>query len=160
MGMKLSDLPPGARDRAAAILAAQVLEQCQRRKTRKQKRDGSNRKRGKKRVSQPQPESILVSTLVQQLHAEGIRCFDKEHPFQRWFLDLAFVPEKISVECQGGIHSRGRHVRAQGYSKDREKHNALALAGWIPLEVTMQQIRRGQALEWILEALNQKTPLE
>lgn len=34
------------------------------------------------------------------------------------------------MEIEGGVWSRGRHVRGSGFEKDCEKHNEAAALGW------------------------------
>ena len=53
----------------------------------------------------------------------------KFHPKRRWRLDW-FVPSvNIGIEIEGGIWTRGRHTRPQGFLQDIEKYNAAALMG-------------------------------
>lgn len=52
------------------------------------------------------------------------------HPTRRWRFDFAWPDAKVAVECEGGIWSRGRHVRGRGFESDCEKYNAATLLGW------------------------------
>jgi hypothetical protein len=36
----------------------------------------------------------------------------------------------IAVELEGGVHSRGRHTRGQGYKDDLVKYNEMTRLGW------------------------------
>lgn len=56
-----------------------------------------------------------------------------EHRFKpprRWRFDYANERLMLAIEVEGGIFSRGRHVRGVGYIKDMEKYNAAILLGW------------------------------
>jgi len=59
---------------------------------------------------------------------------------RRWRFDFAWPDSRIAVEIEGGIWSRGRHVRPAGYARDAEKYNAAAAAGWVVLRYTSQQL--------------------
>lgn len=78
------------------------------------------------------------------------------HHHRRWEMDLAFLSERVGVEVQGGtwLGRKGGHTSPLGYAKDREKNNEAQLLGWIVLEVTTNQVRSGQALQWIERALS------
>lgn len=75
------------------------------------------------------------------------------HPKRKWRFDLAWVEVRVAVEIHGGIWTDGRHTRGAGFQADREKMNEAQLLGWLVLEVTGDQIRSGEALEWIERAL-------
>lgn len=55
------------------------------------------------------------------------------HPERRWRADFAFVDERVLVEIEGGVWTRGRHTRGRGFVRDCEKYNAATLAGWAVL---------------------------
>jgi very-short-patch-repair endonuclease len=42
----------------------------------------------------------------------------------------------LAVEVEGGMWTRGRHVRGEGYEGDCEKYNAAVLGGWRVLRFT------------------------
>jgi len=71
------------------------------------------------------------------------------HPHRRWRFDFAWPVLKIAAEVDGGIYSRGRHVRGSGFEKDAEKRNAAVLAGWRVLHFTPRQIKSGNAIKTI-----------
>ena len=75
------------------------------------------------------------------------------HPTRKWRFDLAWPAYKIALEQDGGIWTRGRHIRGAGYIKDMEKLNAAALLGWRVFRFTPQQVRRGEAKAMIEKAL-------
>lgn len=52
------------------------------------------------------------------------------HPDRRWRFDYAWVDQKLAIEVQGGIWTRGRHTRGAALLKEWEKLNTAALMGW------------------------------
>ncbi len=71
------------------------------------------------------------------------------HPRRRWRFDFAWPLYRVAVEVDGGIYSRGRHVRGSGFEKDAEKRNAAVIAGWQVLHFTPRQIKSGSAVRLI-----------
>jgi hypothetical protein len=51
-------------------------------------------------------------------------------PSRRWRFDFAHRPTMLAFEMEGGVWSRGRHLRPIGFVKDCEKYNAATLLGW------------------------------
>lgn len=78
------------------------------------------------------------------------------HPVRKWRFDYAIPPLKIAIEVDGGVWTRGRHVRPQGYLRDMEKFNAAASLGWIVLKFTPQQLLSSQTLEAIRDTVSQR----
>ena len=79
-----------------------------------------------------------------------------EHFFalpRRWRFDFAWPADKVAVEVQGGLWTGGKHSRGAGIENDYEKGNAAQLLGWVVLHVSPGQIRSGQAVQWIKQAL-------
>ena len=81
----------------------------------------------------------------------------KFHPKRRWRLDFAWprgweyppwietengprgklvLRSPVAVELHGGTWSGGRHVRGEGFRKDREKMNAATSTDWRVFEFT------------------------
>jgi very-short-patch-repair endonuclease len=52
------------------------------------------------------------------------------HPVRKWRFDYAHVEAKVAVEVEGGIFSRGAHVRPMGIADDIDKGNAALELGW------------------------------
>ena len=105
-------------------------------------------------------QSPLVRALETHIRALGLPEPTMEHRFhdsRKWRFDLAWPQFMIGVECDGGIHSRGRHVRGLGYSLDCEKVNEATLMGWRVLRVTSDQISDGRAVKWIERAMGRAT---
>ena len=78
------------------------------------------------------------------------------HDTRKWRIDCAFVAQKLAVEIDGGIWTRGRHSRGAGVVKDMEKYAALAAAGWRVIRCTPQHVMNGTALAWIRDAIDNK----
>ena len=72
---------------------------------------------------------------------------------RRWRFDFAWPGEKLAVEVEGGIFTRGRHTRGTGMLADMEKYNRAALLGWRVLRFFTDQVRDGTAIATIKEAL-------
>jgi len=53
--------------------------------------------------------------------------FDKDRNFR---LDFAIVERKIAFEVDGGIYTKGGHVRPMGFMKDCVKQVAAVRQGW------------------------------
>jgi very-short-patch-repair endonuclease len=71
------------------------------------------------------------------------------HPRRRWRFDFAWPLYKVAAEVDGGIYSRGRHVRGSGFERDAEKRNAAVLAGWQVLHFTSRHVKSGTAVQAI-----------
>ena len=75
---------------------------------------------------------------------------EPEHKFvkdRRWRIDYAWPSIKLGVELEGGIYTKGRHVRGKGYANDMEKYNRMAEEGWCllryePTKIDWKQIER------------------
>ncbi len=78
------------------------------------------------------------------------------HPRRRWRFDFAWPLYRVAAEIDGGIYSRGRHVRGSGFERDAEKRNAAVLAGWRVLHFTPRQVKSGDAVRTI-ESLFRKS---
>jgi hypothetical protein len=73
-----------------------------------------------------------------------------EHRFappRRWRFDWAWPDLLIAVEINGGVWSRGRHVRGKGYLADLEKINAAQALGWRVGQFAPNQT--GEMLAWL-----------
>jgi|SRR5262245_31253796 len=61
---------------------------------------------------------------------------------RRWRFDWAWPRQRVALEVDGGVYTRGRHVRVRGYLADIAKLNEAQLLGWIvlrcvPADLTM-----------------------
>jgi very-short-patch-repair endonuclease len=93
-----------------------------------------------------------------QLRAVGLSGFVREHrfhPVRKWRFDFAHLDRKIAVEIEGFAPGgmAGRHQRIGGFSADAEKYAEAAILGWRLIRCTTQQVRKGEAIEWIRRAM-------
>lgn len=103
------------------------------------------------------PDESAKRLLAWQLTQLG-EVFHVEHPFSqelgrkhRW--DVAFLPELLAVEVNGGVWTRGAHGHPTTIIRNMEKTNLGAKLGWLILAFTPQQVKSGEALNFILEVL-------
>jgi len=101
-------------------------------------------------------KSHLEETLLYQIRIAGLPTPTREFKAvigRRFRWDFAFEHQKLLVEVQGGIWTKGKHSTGVGITRDAEKLNFATCAGWRCLCVTGDQIKSGQALRWIQKAL-------
>lgn len=104
-------------------------------------------------------ESPLERMFAAQVEAAGLPIPVREYRFakpRRWRFDFAWPDERLAVECEGGVYSRGRHVRPSGFKADAEKYNAAAMLGWTVLRYTAESIEDGTAIAAIRAMLETK----
>ena len=100
--------------------------------------------------------SQLEITLEFQCLAVGIPKPEREFRFappRKWRFDLAWPQHMLAVEVEGGIWTKGRHVRGSGFEKDADKRNRATVNGWRVLNFTPNHIKSGHAVALIEEAL-------
>lgn len=105
--------------------------------------------------------SIQEDKLYDQLLLMGFPQPEREyrfHPTRRWRFDFAWPREQISLEYQGGIYTRGGHVRGLGYENDAEKLNQATVLGWRCLFATPNLVKSHKIFWWLSELLNQSPP--
>ena len=98
----------------------------------------------------------LADALAAQIRMAGLPEPVREHRFdaiRRWRFDLAWPDLMVAFECEGGVWSRGRHTRPQGFAEDVHKYNTATLLGWGVYRVTADMIHSGLALTWVEQAL-------
>lgn len=70
--------------------------------------------------------------------------FAKEAMKRNWAWDISWPAIEgsggVAIDVQGGLHSRGAHVRAAGYLNDVEKREAGETLGWKVLYRTWQNL--------------------
>jgi len=84
---------------------------------------------------------------------EGIRAKLKKAGLKDWRFDFAFKREKLAVEIEGGVFTGGRHTRPTGFIDDTHKYNAAVLLGWRVLRFAAPDIKSGEALGVVDQAL-------
>lgn len=100
-----------------------------------------------------QREYSAFANLVRQRLGVALVPEYRFHPTRKWRFDYAIVPLRIAIEIDGGVWSRGRHVRPQGYLRDMEKFNAAAALGWVVLKFTPQQLMTSATLKTIKDTI-------
>lgn len=70
------------------------------------------------------------------------------HPVRKWRFDYCWPFSGgggVAVEIDGGVFTRGRHVRGRHYMKDCEKMNAAVELGWKVLRYTTTDLEERPA---------------
>lgn len=109
-----------------------------------------------KREARKRKKQARRKRFCEMLQAKGLPCPTPEHQFhdsRKWRLDFAWVEHKVGVEEHGGVWTRGRHTRGQGFINDREKMNEAQLLGWVILEVTTDQFLKEDTLDLVGRAI-------
>ena len=60
----------------------------------------------------------------------GVRTRLAEAGLRDWCFDIAFPDRLVACEINGGIYTKGRHIRPSGYIDDCEKLRDAAKLGW------------------------------
>jgi very-short-patch-repair endonuclease len=103
-------------------------------------------------------ESPLAALFALHCRANGlvpIKEF-KFHHERQWRFDFAFPLQKCAVEVEGGIWTNGRHTRGSGFIADMEKYNHAAAAGWYVFRFDGDTIKRGEAILFIKDVIEQR----
>jgi very-short-patch-repair endonuclease len=106
---------------------------------------------------------LAFTTMLRNAGVPSPMCeyrFDKARRFR---FDYAWPePYRVAVEIDGGVYSRGRHVRPGGYIRDCEKLNLAATQGWLVLRVPTQMLEDepDNVLMQIKACLHQRGMLE
>ena len=104
--------------------------------------------------------SELEALLAAQIEQAGLPTPEREYLFaleqmgRRWRFDFAWPAEQVAAEVEGGIWSRGRHVRGTGFENDCEKYNAATLLGWRVFRFTRGMLEADEAIPTLREALS------
>jgi hypothetical protein len=98
------------------------------------------------------------SLFLSLLKREGIPLPVSEYRFstRRFRFDYAWPDKLVALEVDGGIWSRGRHVRGKGWLLDSQKLNLAASMGYRMLRCTPKQLCDLQTIALIRETLNYK----
>lgn len=105
------------------------------------------------------PQANGADALWWQMQAVGILTdWEREfrfHATRLWRFDLAIPHLKLAVEVDGygPKGSMGAHQRIAGIRGGCEKYCEAAILGWRVMRVTTDQVKGGQALQWIERAL-------
>lgn len=85
----------------------------------------------------------------EMLRAEGMPLPRREfrfHETRQWRFDFAWPDRMLALEVEGGIYSKGRHARGQGYQEDLDKYNAAVVLGWGVLRYSTEDVVCGKAI--------------
>ena len=96
--------------------------------------------------------SKWVDRLLLELKATGIPEPQTEYPGipgRKFRFDLAWPDSWLAVEVDGGNWAGGRHVNPRGYARDCEKVALAMVHGWRVLRVVPEQIKSGEAVDWV-----------
>ena len=63
------------------------------------------------------------------------------HSVRRWRADFIWRDQMVITECEGGVWTRGRHVRGGGFEKDVEKYNMAVSMGYRLFRVTSKMLK-------------------
>lgn len=104
----------------------------------------------------PQAPSVGEATLALHLKANKIP-FEREVclvPGRKFRTDFLLREPRIAIEVEGGIWKFGRHQRALTFERDMIKYNAISSAGYTLLRFTTDQVKRGEAINHIMQTLD------
>ena len=76
---------------------------------------------------------------------------------RRWRFDAAWPALKVAAELEGGTWVRGRHSREPGFSKDCEKYNCAAAAGWAVFRFTSKMLDDMNAVDLLAQTLRERS---
>ena len=102
--------------------------------------------------------SDLEDTLLHQMQLVGLPTPEREYRFappRRYRADFAYPEQKILVEVQGGIYTRGAHSRGTGLERDYEKINLAQLNGFMVFQFSRKMIESGEAITVLEKALKE-----
>jgi len=98
---------------------------------------------------------MSAELLLFQMEAIGLRP-KQEYRFyedRRWRADFAFPDQRVLIEYEGGVYSKGRHTRGTGFEGDCEKYNQANLMGYHVFRFTAKHVKSGGALRIIEQAI-------
>ena len=74
-----------------------------------------------------------------------------------WRFDYAWPDQKIALEVDGGLFTKGKHARGAGIIQDHEKRNEAAIYGWRVLVCSPVDRTNGKIINVLRQILK---PLE
>ena len=109
----------------------------------------------KKRAQKPrkQPKTDIFTIICKtDLCVECVKEY-MFHPVRKWRFDYAIPEHKVALEVEGGIWTKGRHTRPQGFLGDIEKYNAGTLLGWRIFRVTPDELYSNKTFNLLKDAI-------
>ncbi len=98
-----------------------------------------------------------IAEYLFQIQAAGLEMPEFEfrfHETRRWRSDFAWPDQMLLAEYEGGVYTKGAHVRGKHFESDCEKYNEATLLGYRVLRFTYDMVRSGMALEQTERALS------
>lgn len=86
------------------------------------------------------------------LHEEKLPIPTKEYKFspgRRFRFDYAWLEEKVALEVEGGVWTRGRHTRGKGFLGDMEKYNLAVCEGWKVLRTVPEDVSKIETINYL-----------
>lgn len=95
---------------------------------------------------------LLMETYLRELFGDGERIIAAEflfHPQRKWRFDFCVPELRLAIEIEGGIWTRGRHTRGNGFLEDCRKYASALALGWTVFRFPVEMVIRGEALEFL-----------
>lgn len=106
------------------------------------------------RKPKPKPE---VDPVLARLFAEfGVPTPEREHrfhPTRKWRFDYAWPEQRVALEVEGGVWTRGRHTRGAGFVRDMDKYNEATRLGWKLVRVLPDQLHSGYTAQLVRDTM-------
>jgi hypothetical protein len=103
------------------------------------------------------PQDATTALFLAVLKAVGLPHPVPEWRFARprkWAFDFAWPLQKVALEVEGGIWTRGRHTQGTGYKADMEKYSRAAILGWRLYRTTPDELTSQATLDALCLLLN------
>jgi hypothetical protein len=96
-------------------------------------------------------ELILNEINNYDYHKEFKFLHDRKFRFDYVFLLSESLIKGIAIEFEGGVWSKGRHIRPLGFIKDCEKYNLAMLNGYLVLRFTSECLKDANRVKATIE---------
>mgnify|MGYP000273483790 CR=1 FL=1 len=109
-----------------------------------------------KRKARSERKKARRRRFCEMLRERGLPCPEPEHRFhdtRKWRIDYAWEEEKVALEVEGGVWTRGRHTRGSGFLKDVEKYNEVALHGFVLIRTVPDDLLTEDTLDLVERAI-------
>lgn len=74
-------------------------------------------------------------------------------PEREWRFDFAWEARKVALEAEGGVWTKGAHVRGAHYIADMAKYSEAAILGWCVLRVDARTLCTAATVTLVRRAL-------
>ena len=89
----------------------------------------------KRRTPTPPPPPDAFTIACASAGYECVREY-RFHPVRKWRFDYALPSERVAIEVEGGVWTKGRHITPKGFLADIDKYNTATAMGWRVFRVT------------------------